>query len=127
MKIKDTMARLQAIVDQLDYKHWSFRLLEKHNVPYLRVEFWAPSSRTGDLELQQGRPWILMSDWTEQQVVQTALMAVLAAEEHEARESFTFKSRPLFSPHHQLEVLAAATPMRPAFPLPDASIGLDLM
>ena len=38
--------------------------------------------------------------------VQTALLAVLTAVEHEARERFTYKGQAVFGPHFDVEALA---------------------
>lgn len=125
MKIKVLMDRLNLIVSQVQYKHWAIVVREKHNVPFLRVEFWAESTKTGEQELQVGRPWMLTGDMTDDQVVRTALAAVLAAEEHEAREQFTFGGRPIFGPHMSLDWLANACLLKPEFGLSNPI--LDLM
>lgn len=42
---------------------------------------------------------------TRSEVVQTALKAVLAAVEHEAREFFTYNGRAIFGPHYDVDAL----------------------
>ncbi len=42
---------------------------------------------------------------TRGEIVRTALMAVLAVEEHEARERFLWRGRAVFGPHLSLEAL----------------------
>jgi hypothetical protein len=42
---------------------------------------------------------------TRSEVVQTALKAVLSAEEHEARERFLYKGKAVFGPHFDVDVL----------------------
>jgi len=37
--------------------------------------------------------------------VQTAFKAVLTFEEHEIREHFLYKNRPVFSPHYDVEYI----------------------
>lgn len=51
------------------------------------------------------RKWLLSDDMTEGELVQTAFMAVLAAQEHEAREFFKWKGRAVFGPHTDIENL----------------------
>jgi hypothetical protein len=46
-----------------------------------------------------GRKWRLSPHMTDGEVVQTALLAVFTALEHEAREKFTFRGVALFGPH----------------------------
>jgi hypothetical protein len=127
VKIRELLNRFRMIVVQIQYKHWKIAVDERHNVPFLRVEFWAPSTKTDEFELQIGRPWMLSEEMTDAQVVQTALMAVLAAEEHEAREQFTYLGRPIFGPHPSLDVLASATLLKPEFGIPGSNPILDLM
>lgn len=110
-----TMARLDSIVARLSYKDWVFVLAEKHNVPYLRVEFCATSVRTGDVERQVGRPWMLSADMTDSEVVRTAMLAVLTAEEHEARELFGYRGHAIFSPHGEIDT--GPTPENPILDL----------
>lgn len=54
-----------------------------------------------------GRKWNLSSHMVPGEVVQTALAAVLAWYEHEAREAFTYKGKAIFNPHISLEELLA--------------------
>lgn len=48
---------------------------------------------------QKGRKWLLSNHMTESEVVMTAFKALLTAEEHEARERFTYRARRIFGPH----------------------------
>jgi hypothetical protein len=56
---------------------------------------------------QRGRKWYLSPWMTDGEVLQTALMAILAFEEHEAREAITFDGKRIFSPHKSVAALAA--------------------
>lgn len=69
---------------------------------------------TGDLWLQVqhagmgGRKWRLSEHMTRSEVVQTAFMALLAWEEHEAREAFRYIGARVFGPHISIEALINA-------------------
>ena len=69
---------------------------------YLQVQFIDP--QTG--EPQHGRKWLLSNHMTVSEVVLTAWKAVHTAEEHEARERFTYKGAHIFGPHLDVETLA---------------------
>lgn len=58
---------------------------------------------TGTKGEQVGRKWYISSHATAGEIVQTALMAVLAFSEHEIRETFTYKGVPVFCPHFNLD------------------------
>lgn len=55
----------------------------------------------------RGRKWLISEHMTEGEIVQTCLMAFLAAEEHEAREAFTYKGKTIFGPHLSIDNLIA--------------------
>lgn len=59
-------------------------------------------------ERQNGRWWRLSKHMTDGEVMQTALMAVLAYQEHETREAFQVDGLPVFQPHWDLEFLLRA-------------------
>ena len=52
-----------------------------------------------------GRKWRLSPHMTDSEIVGTALKAVLTAEEHEARENFLYRGRPIFGPHLDVDQL----------------------
>jgi D-serine deaminase-like pyridoxal phosphate-dependent protein len=106
------MKRLQMILGQIKYKDWSFNLFSRHDVPWLQLAFYAKDSTSGEVYIQLCREWKLSLGMTRTEVVQTALMAVLAAEEHEARETFTFKGVAVFQPHINVDEIAAAASSR---------------
>jgi hypothetical protein len=97
------------IIGNVKYKDWSFRFEPHPDASrfFLQVQFFAPSSKTGEMELQSGRKWDVSEHMTESELVQTALKAVLTAEEHEAREQFTYKSHAIFGPHIDVSALLA--------------------
>lgn len=54
-----------------------------------------------------GRKWRVSLNMTPAEVVQTALAAVLAWYEHEAREAFKYRGLAIFNPHIALDELVA--------------------
>jgi hypothetical protein len=54
----------------------------------------------------KGRKWYISLHMTPSELVQTAFMAALAAEEHECREAFKYRGLQVLSPHHDLDILA---------------------
>jgi len=73
--------------------------------PYLQVVFMGRCTDTGEICRQTGRKWYLSPFMTKSEVVQTALKAVLTAEEHEARESFRYRGSAIFGPHFDVDSL----------------------
>lgn len=61
----------------------------------------------GYAERQNGRWWRLSPHMTDGEIVQTALKACLAFEEHEIREKFLFDGVSIFDPHYDLDALVA--------------------
>jgi len=62
---------------------------------------------TGEPRMQKGRKWRISQHMTLSEIVQTALMACLAFEEHEVRERFTYCDAAIFSPHFDSDDLVA--------------------
>lgn len=98
--------KIQHILSQISYKDWKFHLDQSGSIIWMQIRFMAPdNSNPGRLELQHGRKWVLSPHMTKSEVVQTALLAVLTAEEHEAREQFTFRGEETFNPHFDIDRL----------------------
>jgi len=94
----------------INYKDWDFNIVPDNDRLYLQIGFWAydttrPLHEQADREYQTCRKWFLSPHMTKSEVVQTALKAVLAAEEHEARECFLYKGKPVFGPHFNIDRL----------------------
>jgi hypothetical protein len=106
-----TLADFQSIVARVAYKP-GFRIEVYDNGAgslFLQVKFTSadPHATTVGEQVQHGRKWLLSSHMPDGEVVQTCLAAILAAEEHEAREFFTYQGRAIFGPHFNLEKLVA--------------------
>jgi hypothetical protein len=72
---------------------------------YLQAEFHSPCTQTGQLILQKTRKWQLSEHMTESELIQTAFKCMLTAIEHEAREQFKYKGRPVYGPHFDVTAL----------------------
>ena len=104
-----TGEQIWELVQLIEYKDWQFRVVwEAHRYDQMCLQLNAPDAidnDTGDLKAWAGRKWRLSVHMTRSEIVQTALMAVLAAEEHEARELFTYRGERVYSPHYDVEKL----------------------
>lgn len=119
--------RFQDILGRVSYKDWRFRVVhvQPHHY-YLQVEFDAADNDTSDASVQRGRKWLLSTHMTESEIVQTALKAVLAAEEHEAREQFKVEGVAVFGPHFDVFALvfleqSGLLPQSKRAPMPNRS------
>lgn len=98
---------VKSLLMQVHYKHgWALRVEQSGDIMWLQWRFVGVDPTTGKAALQHGRKWMLSTHATPSECVQTALAAVLACEEHEAREAFTFKGHAVFGPHFNVEGLA---------------------
>jgi hypothetical protein len=93
-------ARWREWLDDVEYPGLEFVFGTTH--PGYDDDFLQVASSALDLK---GRKWRLSEHMTKSEVIQTALMAVLAWEEHEAREAFRYKGRAVFSPHYDVDLL----------------------
>lgn len=110
------VSRVNDVLDCLLYKSWFIQAYCDYGAgAYLQVTFTAPDwskarGRYANPSVQQtGRKWRLSEHMTRSEIVQTAFLAVLTAEEHEAREQFLYKGRAIFGPHFDVENLHDAS------------------
>lgn len=95
------VARTRAILDRVDCD-WSFIVGELADGAYLQPT----------LNSQHGRKWYISAHMTEAEVLQTALLAVLTANEHEVRETFLVDGRAIFGPHFSIDALKYAVDLK---------------
>lgn len=103
--------KFQLWLDDVNYKDWGFEVRIKEGCVFLQVTFLARDNddpKSG-LEIQRGRKWLLSQYMTKSEFIQTALKAVITAEEHEIRELFTYKGAAIFGPHFDVDELHRLT------------------
>ena len=101
----DPTERFRQILADISYRDWTFHVGRDGERCYLQVRFEELDPETGRVEPWGGRKWFLSPHMTRSEVVQTALKAVLTAEEHEARERFRYRGRAIFGPHYDVDRL----------------------
>lgn len=102
-----TAQEVGQILAAVQYKDWSFIVgSEGGQWLYLQPQFIAVCRDSGAIQPQKGRKWRLSQHMTKSEIVQTAFKAVMTAEEHEARENFTYRGRAIFGPHYDVDDLA---------------------
>lgn len=103
---------MQVIADDIRYKKgWQVRVTaNEHGMAYLQWSFVAPdyTAPHNPPKLWTSRKWYLSEHACESEIVQTALAAALMAEEHEAREAFTYMGRTVFNPHIHIDAMMEA-------------------
>lgn len=98
--------RFRAVLARVRYRDgWVFRVGRDGMTLFLEVGFPAACADTGEASTQWSRKWMLDPLATDADLLRTALKAVLATEEHEAREAFTFEGDALFGPHMDVPTL----------------------
>lgn len=96
---KMDLDRLNGLLDRIGFTDWLIVAGLMGDGFFLQCQ-WADHG-----ELQKGRKWYISTHATPSEVVQTALLAVLTAAEHEIRERFTFDGEAIFSPHFDVDAL----------------------
>lgn len=102
------LVKASDILESVKYKDWMGRIGQDENNGriWFQWRFYAPNSYTGVAELQSCRKWFLSAHMTKSEIVGTAFKAALSAEEHECRETFSYKDQPVFGPHINVDELA---------------------
>lgn len=101
--------RILGVLARVSYPgvHFGYRWLQGHS-PMVRVE--CPDgvcNVTGAPMPWNGRWHRLSPHMTDGEIAQTCFLAVILANEHEARESFKVDGVPVFQPHFDLDALVA--------------------
>lgn len=99
--------KFEAWLLDVQYKDWLFHIGKKNGQFFLQIRFLAPDNDLpeGPQYMQFGRKWLLSEHMTKSEVIQTALKAVITAEEHEIREQFLYKKAAIFAPHFDVDQL----------------------
>jgi hypothetical protein len=106
--INGGFGRLDMIVDSLQCQGVAFKVARNGDHPYLQVcNLSGTCSVTGKSLPWYGRKWLLSYHMTDGEVVQTALMAALAAAEHEVRETFKYLGKAIYGPHLDVNKLVS--------------------
>jgi hypothetical protein len=83
------------VLATVQYKDWGFEVSEDQSWFQVRIN-----------DEHKGRKWKLSPHMTKSEIVQTAFLAVLTAEEHETREQFKYRGYAIFGPHFNVDRLA---------------------
>lgn len=109
-----TAAALTRVLADVQFDHARFLVgADPEQAPWLQIE--ATVQDRTDVRTMSGRRWPIAADATVGEVVQTALKAALAWQEHETRERFRWRGQPVFSPHHEPGGLHAQCISQPRF------------
>lgn len=84
---------------EIEYRDWKYGIYGAIDYEYLQITFFESG------EKQYCRKWRLENRFTVSDIVRTAWLATLAAEEHEARERFKYKGKSIFGPHFDVDKL----------------------
>lgn len=101
-----TFEDITNIVNDIQYKDYSFRVLKKDDGYLLQVIFRVPCTKLGIVQEQRCRKWYVSPHSCTSEIVRTALKAVEAAEMHELYENFSYKGIRIFDPHLNVDNLA---------------------
>ena len=96
---------LRAVLAEVRFRDGRFEVEEIEGGFLIRLCCPEQDVLSGARELFRGRQWFIGRGSTRARVVRTAFLAAAAWQEHEARESFTYRSARLFSPHTDVDAL----------------------
>lgn len=105
-----TYAEICKILNRIIYKDWEilYGMFNDRDF-WLRFRF-----RDKNHNMWMSRKWCIDGRMTESELVQTALLAVMIAEEHETREEFKYMGVATHNPHIAIShLLNAPTDARP--------------
>jgi hypothetical protein len=109
MSTRIDIATAKTFLQDVRCDGFDFRVGGEGTDIWLQVTSILPDMDTGEKKIQRGRKWRLSAYMTKSEVVQTALMAVIAFMEHEIRERFFYKGKRIFGPHLDIDTLVAVS------------------
>lgn len=103
------VTEVRAVLKNVSYKPgWTLDHFTEHERVWFRWKWETRCVKTHELMPINSRKWALSEYMCESEIVQTALLAAITAEEHEAREAFRYKGKRVFNPHISVEALSEA-------------------
>lgn len=98
---------LESILNDIKYKDWQISIVQENDILFIQPYFKNYCAcRSLDDEFEHYcRKWRISIRMTKSEIVQTAFLAILTAEEHEIRENFKYKGRAIFGPHFDIDKL----------------------
>lgn len=106
LRIKNIVDRMSLSVFGITFKV----LVERDKVFYngrwyIQIEYPAPCTKTGLVEMWKGRKWYLSEYMTNDEIVKTTYCAFESCVKHEVMEGFKVDGKILFNPHVNFEEL----------------------
>lgn len=102
-----TLTEMAVVLDQVTVPDFSFELLERSGVLFLRGRYKEGDIVTDDVQDQFTRKWLLSEHMVKSEIVQTAFKCYLTSLEHRAREHFKYRGKRIFGPHFDVDALHA--------------------
>lgn len=103
------------VVSEIDFPGYWFRVEfdRNHKSIVIRASYYETDTVTVRDSLQVTRDWILYShEITVGALVGTCFKCVMTSMEHKTREWFTYKGKPIFNPHQDIDKLLEITEAR---------------
>jgi hypothetical protein len=97
---------LTAILADVQFKDSAFAVEELPEGFHIQLRCEEADSDTGERCMFHGRKWYIERGMTRSDVIRTAFKAMATWQEHEARDRFTYRGVPVFSPHSDVDRLA---------------------
>jgi hypothetical protein len=97
--------KLKDILREIRFRNGTFLVEEVRGGYLIQLCCQEIDVSSGKRETYYGRKWHIPAAATESEIVRTAFQAAATWEEHEARESFTYRGVPVFGPHSDVRDL----------------------
>ena len=102
--------KVKSILSEVSCNDYSWRITKINDYVSIQVEYPEKDIKSGVLELQVGRHWLIPETYGTGQILQTALKAILTSYEHRVREHFLWREKAIFQPHFDPEELLKISP-----------------
>ena len=98
--------RVREVLSEVRFKDATYLVEEIDGGYLIQIRNAEEDVTTGVREMYRGRQWFLRREASKDEIVRTAFLAAAVWQEHEARESFTYRGARIFGPHGDVDELA---------------------
>ena len=98
--------QVREALNEVRFKDATYLIAEIEGGYLIQLQCAEKDVATGAREMYRGRQWYIRRGASRGEIVRTAYLAAAVWQEHEARESFTYRGARIFGPHHDVDALA---------------------
>lgn len=95
--------RAYKVIKRITFRDRTIRLVVLHDLLWLQLQYIEPDTATGEMSVQNTRPWPIFEKMTDSEIIKTVWLAIQVSTEHQNREHFLVDGHAIFGPHQDVQ------------------------